>query len=217
MDILGFKLTVDNTIALAAIAVPLITAILNRISRYNDLKINKLYSYYEKREKLKVNIKNNSDSFQRFVSIEMVETIEREVTKVKNVKFRNVFLYVLNNHNGSVLNKYNLKKLLEYVVFNERFKINFDKFYLKQHRYKIYFAISMLVFAISSVLFIFSPIIFASLSIDVSIVLKIITIILIFASESMALILFDKIICKSKMVKYSNALAEINASAFKPD
>lgn len=210
MDILGFKLTVGDTIALAAIAVPLITAIFNRISRYKDLKINKLYGYYEKREKLKVNIKNNSDSFQRYVSIEMVESIEREVTKVKNIKFRNIFLYVLNNHNGSVLNKFNLKNLLEYVVFNDGFKINFDKFHLKQHLYKVYLSISIFAFLLSSVLFLF-------LFMDGSHILKAILTILLFISESAMLIFFDKIIRKSKMVKYSNALAEIDASAFKPD
>lgn len=37
-----------------------------------------------------------------------------------------------------------------------------------------------------------------------------------FISESATIILFDKIIRESKMIKYNSALAEIDASAFKP-
>lgn len=224
MAIFGVELTVGNIITtdnvmnfgkwmLSVVLMPLFLYFI----RYKDSRINKLYGYFDKHEKLKINIKNNSDPFQKFVSAEIIESIEREVTKVSDVKYRNVFVYVLNGYKGKLLNKYNLKNLLEYIYFDCGFKINFERFYFKQHLYKVYFVISMLFFIISSVLFVLSPVLFGSLSTDGYIALRVIAIILLFASESTALIFFDKIIRKSKMIKYSNALAEIDASAFKPD
>ncbi|EMJ7520103.1 hypothetical protein QPK77_09335 [Providencia rettgeri] len=224
MDIFGVELTVGNIITtdnvinfgkwmLSVVLLPLFLYFI----RYKDSRINKLYGYFDKHEKLKINIKNNSDPFQKFVSVEIIESIERVVTKVSDVEHRNVFLYVLNCYKGKLLNKYNLKNLLEYIYFDREFKINFERFYFKQHLYKVYVIVSMLIFLISSFLFVLSSVLFGSLSTDGYIALRVIAIILLFASESTALIFFDKIIRKSKMIKYSNALAEIDASAFKPN
>ncbi|UNH23153.1 hypothetical protein [Moellerella wisconsensis] len=207
MDIFGVNLTGDNIINIENIIsfakwiflVVIIKSVIY-LTQLNNSRINKLYGYYEKHKVLKCDIELNQDLFHTNISMEMLESIEKSVTKVNDANSRNVFLYVLNNYNGKILNKFNLKGV---------FQIDFNNFHRKSRLYIAYFIISLLVFIISSFLFVY-------LFTNGTTLLKSMALLFLFISESATIILFDKIIRKSKMIKYNSALAEIDASAFKP-
>lgn len=216
MDIFGVNLTGDNIINIENIIsfakwiflVVIIKSVIY-LTQLNNSRINKLYGYYEKYKVLKCDIELNQDLFQTNISMEMLESIEKSVTKVNDANSRNVFLYVLNNYNGKILNKFNLKGLLQYITLDGVFQIDFNNFHRKSRLYIAYFIISLLVFIISSFLFVY-------LFTNGTTLLKSMALLFLFISESATIILFDKIIRKSKMIKYNSALAEIDASAFKP-
>lgn len=209
MVLLGIELTTDNVIALFAwlVSPP---AVLIWLIRQRDLRINKLYGYYEKHKKLKNSLKEHQDSFQLNIAVEMLESIEKDVTKVGSAKHRKVFLYILNNNTGMVLNKFNLKNLLEYIYLDEVFKIHFDKFYLKQNSYKLLFLMSLLGFMLFTYFF------YNSVIHDV-LFFKITSMAFVIVFEFLMMFFYDKLIFKQKITKYNDALAEIDASAFKPD